>query len=153
MNCKDILVAQLNACHNHDTWFVSLQSALRGLTAEQASEKTKNSANSIHEIVNHLIYYNERYLNRFNGITNPKGVESNDDTFTENAHRSWQSTVETMDNIMSEWIISVKDSQEDRLQQWAADLTHLTIHTTYHIGQIVQIRKEQGSWNPSNGVH
>lgn len=153
MNSKEILVDQLKACHDQDTWFVSLQSALSGLTEEQASAKTNRTVNSIHEIVNHLIYYNQRYLNRFKGISNPKGLESNDYTFTKNDDRSWQSTVEMIDHIMSEWIITVKESQEDRLQQWVLDLTHLTVHTTYHIGQIVHIRKEQGSWNPSNGVH
>lgn len=153
MNFKEILVSQLKACHDQDTWFVSLRSALQGLTEEQATSKKNGISNNIHEIVNHLIYYNLRYLNRLRGLPNAQGLGNNDETFTRNEQRSWQSSSEMLDQIMSEWVESLQEAEESTLEQWASDITHLTIHTAYHIGQIVHIRKEQGSWNPSNGVH
>jgi uncharacterized damage-inducible protein DinB len=153
MFSRDILVAQLKACHDQDSWFVSLQNAIRGLTDEQASWKNKGHTNSIQEIINHLIHYNQRYLNRLKGISNGKGLTSNDLTFSNIDLRNWQTCLELIDQIMSEWISLVQECADDRLDEWAPDLTHLTIHTAYHIGQIVHIRKEQGSWNPTNGVH
>lgn len=153
MNSKEILVSQLKACHDQDTWFVSLHSALQGLTEEQATSKNNGISNTIHEIVNHLIYYNLRYLNRLKGLPNAKGHGNNDETYIRNEQRSWQSSSEMLDQIMSEWVESVQQAEENTLEQWISDITHLTIHTAYHIGQIVHIRKEQGSWNPSNGVH
>jgi uncharacterized damage-inducible protein DinB len=153
MSSKDIFVAQLKACHDQDTWFVSLQNAIRGLTDEQASWKKKGITNSILEIINHLIYYNQRYLNRLKGISNGKGLPSNDLTFSNIDLRNWQTCVELIDQIMSDWISSVQECPEEKLEEWSSDLAHLTIHTAYHIGQIVHIRKQQGSWNPTNGVH
>ncbi|WP_228552259.1 DinB family protein [Gracilibacillus salitolerans] len=74
MNVKDIFLAQLNACHEN-TWFVALLNSIDGLTEEQASWKPSETTNSIFEIVNHLIFYNQRYLNSFKGIPNEKNVD------------------------------------------------------------------------------
>jgi uncharacterized damage-inducible protein DinB len=139
VNTKEIILKQLRACHDQNTWFVSLHGAIEGLTAEQAAWKSNEFTNSIWDIVNHLIFYNQRYLNRFNGIPNTKNVESNDSTFRNAAELSWHSTVEQINNVMSEWINSVKDCDEKELNSWTSELIHLTIHNAYHIGQIVHV--------------
>jgi len=38
------------------------------------------------------------------------------------------------------------------LKESAATFTHISTHNAYHIGQIIYVRKEQGSWDPKNGV-
>ncbi|MBN6886376.1 putative damage-inducible protein DinB [Cytobacillus horneckiae] len=149
MSDKEILLAQLDACHNTNTWFVSLLNSIDGLTEEQAMWKQSESTNSIFEIINHLIYYNSRYLNRFKGIPNiESGVQN---TFT-NTDLNWADAVKRIDNIMSEWKHAVKKSDNHTLNRWALDLAHLTTHTAYHTGQILQLRKLQDSWNPRDGV-
>jgi uncharacterized damage-inducible protein DinB len=154
MNSKDIFLKQLRACHNKNGWFVSLHSAVNGLTAEQALWKSIESTNSIWEIVNHLIFYNRRYLHRFKETPLPQTeVNSNKATFNNLNDEDWQSTIININTIMSEWVNTVKDSQEDKVESWSSDLVHLTIHNAYHIGQIVHIRKQQGTWNPKQGVH
>lgn len=153
MNTKDVFLSQLSACHNQNTWFVSLNNAINGLTAETASWKSHETVNSIWEIINHLSYYNQRYLNRFKGIPITKGVDTNDITFENVDGLSWEQTVELIDNILSEWSISIKECGEEKLQRWSSDLTHLTLHNAYHIGQIVQIRKQNEMWDPKQGVH
>ncbi|MCM3176621.1 DinB family protein [Cytobacillus horneckiae] len=135
MSDKEILLAQLDACHNTNTWFVSLLNSIDGLTEEQAMWKQSESTNSIFEIINHLIYYNSRYLNRFKGIPNiESGVQN---TFT---------------NTDLNWADAVRKSDNHTLNRWALDLAHLTTHTAYHTGQILQLRKLQDSWNPRDGV-
>ncbi len=32
------------------------------------------------------------------------------------------------------------------------NFTHISTHNAYHIGQIIYVRKEQGSRDPKNGV-
>ncbi|WMX56720.1 DinB family protein [Peribacillus sp. R9-11] len=64
MNLKAVLLEQMGACYEQKNWFVPLNIAIDGLSAEQASWKSRDS-NSIWQIVNHLIFWNERYLNRF----------------------------------------------------------------------------------------
>ncbi|SDZ01835.1 DinB superfamily protein [Evansella caseinilytica] len=153
MDVKEMLIRQLKACHGENTWFVPLNVALDGLTQEQAAWKSEESTNSIWEIVNHLIYYNERYLNKFQGIRNKQSAESITATFKNAKKLSWSDAVDQINTIMSDWMKAVKEGNEKQLDEWSADIAYLTVHTTYHIGQIVAIRKQQGSWNPKQGVY
>ncbi|WP_413375894.1 DinB family protein [Alkalihalobacillus sp. 1P02AB] len=149
MNVKDILLAQLNACHEN-TWFVSLLHSIDDLTEEQASWKPSETTNSIFEIVNHLIFYNQRYLNRFKDIPNERNVESN--TFRNAEGLTWNDTVKRIENITTEWQNVVEEAEANKLDDMASDLAYLTIHTTYHTGQILYIRKLQGLWDSKDGV-
>ncbi|WP_010099255.1 DinB family protein [Ornithinibacillus scapharcae] len=149
MNVKELLLAQLDACLEN-TWFVSLINSIDGLTEEQANWKPNETTNSIFEIVNHLIFYNHRSLNRFKDIPNDKKVDDN--TFKNREELNWNATVKWINEIMSEWKDVVKKADTDKLDDMANELAHLTIHTTYHTGQIIYIRKLQGIWNPKNGV-
>jgi hypothetical protein len=38
------------------------------------------------------------------------------------------------------------------MKDWYSEIAHIGTHNAYHIGRIVYVRKEQGSWNPENGV-
>lgn len=149
MNVKDILLAQLNACCQN-TWFVSLLNSIDGITEEEANWKPSDTTNSIFEIVNHLIFYNQRYLNRFKDIQNAKNVGNN--TFRNIEELNWNDTVKRINDLMFEWKKAVQESDANKINEWASELTHLNVHTTYHTGQILYIRKLQGSWNPKNGV-
>ena len=39
-----------------------------------------------------------------------------------------------------------------KVKEWASGIAHVGTHNAYHIGEIVMVRKEQGSWNPEKGV-
>lgn len=54
---------------------------------------------------------------------------------------------------MSEWKDVVKEADTNKLSDRSSELAHLTIHTTYHTGQIIYIRKLQGIWDSKNGVN
>src|SRR5437660_12180022 len=99
---KDILLEQFNACHDENNWFVSLRTALDGVTAEQAAWKPAGVDNSIWESVNHLVFWNERWLQRYRGELNePQDVE-NKSTFRSGAI-DWQATIAKLDSVMNEW--------------------------------------------------
>ncbi|WP_210366006.1 DinB family protein [Bacillus sp. REN3] len=143
---------QLQAIHNTDTWFVSMQSALKGLTEEQAYMKAEGKGHSIQEIVRHLNYYHKRHWDRFTGLPVAEGLTSIDETFGNLDRQSWNETISLFDAIMSELTNAVETCDEDTLIKGAENITYLTIHAAYHIGQIVHIRKAHGSWNPANGI-
>jgi hypothetical protein len=46
----------------------------------------------------------------------------------------------------------VETADEAKLKDSAAVFTHISTHNAYHIGQIIYVRKEQGSWDPKSGV-
>jgi hypothetical protein len=149
-----ILTQQLTACLDQSIWFVCLQDALDGLTAEQAAWKT-DGTNSIWEIVNHLIYYNRRHYDRFQGKT-VEDSSTNINTFASNKELSWEETAQYCQMILANWREAIGNTDEEELNDsfydWNSILSQLTIHNAYHIGQIVHIRKQQRSWNEERGV-
>ena len=64
MTTKEILLEQFTAAYDENGWFIALEYALDNLTAEQIIWKTKNSDNSIWEILGHLNFYKEAYFRR-----------------------------------------------------------------------------------------
>jgi len=51
MKSKKILLEQMRACHNQTSWFITANTAISGLTAEQASWHDRSTNNSIWQIV------------------------------------------------------------------------------------------------------
>lgn len=153
----------MRACYDEENWFVTFQKALEGLTPEFAEWK-RDGNHSIHELVNHLIFWNQRYLNRFKNVPVPK-IKDNEYSFTNESTGSnvdgWKPTIEKANAVFEEWIAQLKDADDTKLEGTAIDghpgswfdvLSNITIHNAYHIGQMVSIRKQQGSWNPEVGV-
>lgn len=161
---KEVLLAQFTATFDQPNWFVPLKKVLADVTATQATKKV-GEENSIWEIVAHLTFWNKRYLQRFKGIQLEEvKLSSNDDTFTyiEEGEEGWKRAVEELFLVMEDWRSTLKEADEERLASrvnpesegfWCTTIANIIIHNSYHIGQILQIRKQQGSWNPKNGVH
>lgn len=163
MTQKEILLEQLAACHNEKAWFVPINVALAGLSHEQAAWRDGSENHSIWQIVNHLIFWNQRWLLKFTGVTPPKMAGAISDTFgAENGtNNEWEAAVNQLDEILIDWERVISKSDETKLSleaanssgdSWYAILTHVTIHNAYHIGQIVSARKRQGSWDSDRGV-
>jgi uncharacterized damage-inducible protein DinB len=160
MGAKDVLLEQFTACYDKDDWFVTLKTALDGVTAEQAAWKPDGVDNSIWETVNHLAYWNERYLQIWRKeMTDPQDVE-NKSTFKSD-ETDWSATLRSLNRVMDEWRAELTSTDDARLNDavakkdqraWWTPLAHQNIHNAYHFGQILLIRKLQGSWDPKKGV-
>ena len=159
-NMKDLLNEQFNACYDQNGWFVAVRTALEGVTAEQAFWKPPGADNSIWENVNHLIFWNERWLQRYRGELNePQDVE-NKATFR-SQETEWRAAVNRLYSIFDEWREKLAGLDEQKLssmvnagyqEPWWVPLAHQNIHNAYHTGQIVLLRKLQGAWDSSKGV-
>ncbi len=165
MTAKEIILAQMSACHNDENyWFAPVKNVLAGLTEEQALQKDESN-NSIMQIVIHLIFWNERYLNRFLSIPNPKFDGENKMTFEPSSlgkeQIDWEFAKDKLNIVLSNFHQAVKEADDNKLNsiafkdrpgEWLSFLANATIHNAYHIGQIVTIRKHHGNWNPKQGV-
>jgi uncharacterized damage-inducible protein DinB len=158
MTTKEILIEQLKACYNETNWFVTMETALDGLTEEQANWRAENLDNSIREEVNHLSRWNEHWLRRFRGESLEDALE-NDDTFM--SETDWQTAKDKLFQALAGWQAALNEVDEDKLTEtvsedydepWSSPIANTAIHNAYHIGQIVFIRKLQGSWDRSQGV-
>src|ERR1700726_3866214 len=78
---KSILLEQLRTTHNQKDWFVQVNVAVEGLTAEQAKWTDKSGNHSVGQLANHLLFLNSRELAKFKGEKPPAFDGNNDETF------------------------------------------------------------------------
>jgi len=149
---KGVLLEQLRTTHNEKDWFVPANVAVEGLTAEQASWKDASGNHSVGQLANHLIFWNLQSLAKFKGEQPEKFSGNNDETFNNFDTKKWNETVQQLDRVMTEWEKAVESADQKKLEAWASTIAHIGAHNAYHIGQIVYVRKEQGTWNPEKGV-
>jgi uncharacterized damage-inducible protein DinB len=137
-----------------------VKNAIAGLTAEQAAWKPDGADNTIWEEVNHIIFWNERWLQRYRGLLSyPEDIE-NTGTFKSD-EADWGATRERLFAVMEEWRAELENVTDEKLRSpvneeyqepFFKPLAQQNIHNAYHTGQILLLRKLQGSWDPSKGV-
>ena len=149
---KSILLEQLRTTHNQKDWFVSIKEAVDGVSVEQANWTDGKGNHSIGQLTYHLLFWNRRVLAQFKGEDAGKFSGNNDETFNNFDAKQWNATVKELDEVMTAWEKAVQDADDAKLQKAASTIAHVGAHNAYHIGQIVFVRKEQGSWNPEKGV-
>jgi uncharacterized damage-inducible protein DinB len=64
----------------------------------------------------------------------------------------WDDIVQRLDRVMKSLEAEVEKMPEEKLAEVASTIAHISTHNAYHTGQILYVRKLQGSWNPENGV-
>jgi uncharacterized damage-inducible protein DinB len=149
---KSILLEQLKTTHDFKDWFVPVDSAIAGLTAEQANWTDGQGNHSIAQLTSHLIFWDERTLMQFKGEKPPKYDGNNDETFTPVDEKTWPAAVKKIDDVMTQWETAVEAADDAKLTKWYSTIAHVGAHNAYHIGQIMYVRKLQGVWDSSKGV-
>jgi uncharacterized damage-inducible protein DinB len=149
---RGILLEQLRTTHTEKEWFVPIDVAVDGLTGEQASWKDGSGNHSVGQLTNHLLFWNRQVLAKFKGETPEKFSGNNDETFNNFDTKKWNDTVKQLDQVMTELEKFVETTDEKKQETFASAIAHIGTHNAYHTGQIVFVRKLQGSWNPEKGV-
>ncbi len=149
---RSILLEQLRTTHNEKDWFVTIEGAVEGLTAEQAGWKDGSGNHSVGQLINHLLFWNRRELAKLKGEPEEKYSGNNDETFNNFDAKKWSDTVKQLDDVMNQLEKLVETADEKKLESWASEIAHIGTHNAYHVGQMVFVRKLQGSWNPERGV-
>jgi len=148
---KSILLEQMRSTHNKAEWFVPANTAVDGLTAEQAAW-TDGKNHSVGQLAYHLVFWDKEELAKFKGEPPVKYSGKNDDTFSNYDPKTWTETVKQLDQVLTDWEKAIESADDTKIKEWASGIAHLGTHNAYHIGEMVMVRKEQGSWNPEKGV-
>lgn len=148
---KSILLDQLKTTHNVKNWFVPVNVAVEGLTAEQAAWKDKGG-HSVGELTYHLLFWNERQLKNFKGEKNEKFSGNNEETFEKFDQKQWTDIVTRLDQVLTDIEKWLEAASEEQVAKHAATIANVSAHNAYHTGQIVSVRKAQASWNAEKGV-
>ena len=149
---KGVLLEQLHTTHDQKDWFVGANTAVEGMTAEQAKWTDGKGNHSVGQLVNHLVFWDSEELAKFKGEPAVKFDGNNDETFNSFDSKQWDATVKKLDQVLTDWEKAVEAADDQKVAKWASTIAHIGAHNAYHIGQIVSVRKEQGTWDPSKGV-
>jgi len=152
-NLRQLLLAELRSTHNKAEWFVPANTAVKGLTAEQASWTDGKGNHSAGQLAYHLVFWNRQSLAKLKGETPEKFSGNNEETFNKFDTKAWNDLVQQLDQVLTDLEKWVETADEAKLKENAQLFTHISTHNAYHIGQIIFVRKEQGSWDPKNGVN
>jgi hypothetical protein len=157
---RSILLAQLRSTHNQADWFVPVNTAVAGLTADQAKwvptdaagKVDANANHSVGMLAYHLLFWNTNSLAKLKGEKAPPVPGNNDETFNQFDAATWTKTVHDLDVVLTALEDLVAHADDTTLVKIAPTIANISTHNAYHTGQILYVRKLQGSWNPSNGV-
>jgi hypothetical protein len=152
---KEILLDQLAACHDDESWFKPSTTILSDLSADEAIWKAEDSQHSIWALVNHLIFWNEMWLNRFkDDLIEENSKITNDETFEVDQlqlnEESWNETIRRLSDSFVNWRDAVRNCEHSKLEkrissyfnaQWWGVISNLCIHNAYHIGQMMLLKK------------
>jgi hypothetical protein len=155
ISAKEVLLDQLAACHDDESWFKPSKTILNDLSAEEAIWKAADNRQSIWALANHLIFWNEKWINRFNDELFEEISITNDETFELDQlklnEESWNETIRRLSNSFLDWREAVMNCEQSKLErripsyfnaQWWGVISNLCIHNAYHIGQMMLLKKE-----------
>jgi len=152
MNQKELLIRMLDTTYDKESWYAPLKSSIDGLTAEQAMWRpVGEAANTIWQNVNHLMYYKERLTANLEGREWTHNLDG-DETFslTEqlNDNEKWAEIVQRVEMVQRSLREAISKTTTEEFEQNNLEemLYNIILHDAYHTGQIIQIRKLQGSW-------
>lgn len=152
LNRIDLLLNILDTTFDKESWYAPLKDAIEGITAEQANWRpTGEATNTIWENVNHLIYYKERLVANMEGHEWTHNLDGNETfylTDQSNDDKDWKEVIERAEKVQDSLRQVLSKTTVEELDQNSLEvkLFNIMLHDAYHTGQIIQIRKMQGSW-------
>ena len=142
----------LDITFDKESWHAPFKDAIEGITAEQANWSPSGEAvNTIWENVNHLIYYKERLVANMEGREWKHNLDGNETfylTDPSNDDKVWKKVIERAVKVQDNLRQMLSKTSVEELDQNSLELklVNIMLHDAYHTGQIIQIRKMQGSW-------
>jgi hypothetical protein len=149
---KSVLLQQYKTTWDKQEWFVPVEKGIEGITAQQASWRPADSSHSVGELAYHLLFWNKRLLDQFNGKKEADFNGNNNQTFDAFTEASWASIVQQLNQVMKDWEKAIEAADEAKLQSWYGNIANMNTHNAYHTGQILYIRKQAGNWDAAKGV-
>ncbi|MDR6549991.1 DinB family protein [Paenibacillus qinlingensis] len=152
---KLVLLDQLAACHNDESWFKSSTKILSDISIDEAAWKAEDNSQSIWEITNHLIFWNEMWLNRFvKDVPFEESDIANIETFDTRQYQDeehWKASILKLSDGFESWREAITSCEDEKLEKrlpfyfeapWWGVISNLCIHNAYHIGQIMLLKKQ-----------
>src|SRR5207247_8998023 len=98
----EVLLAELRSTHTNAEWFVPANTAVNGLTAEQANWTDGKGNHSVGQLAYHLVFWNRRNLANLKGDKVEKFSANNEETFDNFDSKTWNEKVRHINDVMAE---------------------------------------------------
>jgi uncharacterized damage-inducible protein DinB len=156
VHAKDVLLDQLLANANDPSWYQPFTHSIKGLSEEQAFWKPNKESNSIAEIVQHLLYWNQTWQTRYqkSHVDAVPSIGKNKTSFIIPEKHRFTDLKDQLLEVLLLWQALLQEEKvESKVNGFAGDvrwwevLGNVSTHNAYHIGQIIYIRKLQNSWD------
>jgi uncharacterized damage-inducible protein DinB len=154
-HAKDVLSDQLLANANDPSWYLPFSASVKNLSEEEAFWKPNENCNSIVEIVQHLLYWNETWQTRYqkSHVNAVPSIGDNNKSFIIPENKNFNDLKERLLEVLLQWQnLLTEEKVESEVNgfpepaKWWEILGNASTHNAYHIGQIIYIRKLQKSW-------
>lgn len=125
------------------------------MSEEEAVWKPNENCNSIAEIVQHLLYWNETWQTRYqkSHVNAVPSIGDNNKSFIIPENKSFSDLKKRLLEVLLHWQdLLTEEKVESEVNgftvhaKWWEILGNVSTHNAYHIGQIIFIRKLQNSW-------
>ncbi len=137
---------------------LTIEKSLKGLKPENRNVCPQKGIRSIYEVLEHMRLAQEDILRytldeTWESPSFPDGYwPTNNDDLTE---KIWEETVANFFNDLDELITFVRETDLDLTspiphgegRTYLREILLVADHNAYHLGQIVQVRKNLGDWN------
>ncbi|WP_342601086.1 DinB family protein [Psychrobacillus sp. FSL H8-0483] len=160
VHAKDVLSDQLLANANDPSWYITFSDSIKRLSEEQAFWKPNEESNSIAEIVQHLLYWNQTWQTRYqkSHVDAVPSIGNNNNSFIIPENYSFTDLKKQLLEVLLLWQELLSEEKvESEVNgfsghvKWWEVLGNVSTHNAYHIGQIIYIRKLQNSWKINVG--
>ncbi|SRX55698.1 DinB family protein [Aequorivita sp. CIP111184] len=146
---KRIQTLFIDLYHGHPWLDVTLDDTLSFITAAQAVQRPIKDANTIWEIVNHIIAWRENVLKRVQGEIIETPSNNYIEKIKDPSEQAWRITREALETSQKKWLYFLGTFNEaDFINEYPVNkLTYyqhihgIIQHDAYHLGQIVLLAK------------
>jgi len=150
MSHLQFLAQSLQNLYDGSPWIdVIFTEHLKRVNAQQAVQRI-NGSNCIWQIVNHLIYWNQRVL-RYMHNEQPEQEGDLPDFYLPENHgeENWEATRRRLEHSVEHLVSAIRAFPEDKLYELFPGTSHpaayyfqgVVDHASYHLGQIVLLSK------------
>ena len=136
--------------------------ALEALDPQLAGTRVEGSSHTIFQVLHHMVYWTDIALERMHGSEPPdpaSAAEGWDAPATPEDESDWEAAVASLAEGLRglEELIADEDYDLEQVVRRRVGTSALRevlmvqAHNSYHLGQIVQLRQQLGSWPPPRG--
>lgn len=150
MNQRAQLLRIFKSAYDDDPWIdVPIKDVLEGISAKQAASRPVPDANTIWEIVNHMIAWQRSIIRRLGGEVFPAPKHNYIQPIADTSEAAWDTTRKAMAdarkqilNFLESYDLSgLENNYPGSTLPNFEQLYGLLQHDSYHLGQIVILRK------------